>query len=241
MILLVPWPGMSTIESRGIDISRFGPSPMCSSMIVSVRWPLAPPVPSRLRSSATGPRASRCRRRGTSCPGWSSGRSPSGNASTVETFWQREDRDRDQEHDPEQQQRQDPAERSPGDAATSAGRAGRRRRCCRSARGGARRRRGLPVGLARPASPGWSRSRVRPGPLPVGRLRGSPGLRVVRGRDDLGGVVVVRRLRPAVQPVVLGRTRLGSLGAVRHAADATVQVVTDDRAPQPRCPRRTPG
>ena len=28
------------MESRGIDISRFGPAPVCSSMIVSVRWPL---------------------------------------------------------------------------------------------------------------------------------------------------------------------------------------------------------
>ena len=37
LILVVPWPGMSTSESRGIDISRFGPLPVCSSMIVSVR------------------------------------------------------------------------------------------------------------------------------------------------------------------------------------------------------------
>ena len=39
MILSVPWPGISTIESRGSDISSGGPSPVCSSMIVSVRSP----------------------------------------------------------------------------------------------------------------------------------------------------------------------------------------------------------
>ena len=51
-LLASPWPGIDTIESRGIDISRFGPEPVCRIMIVSVRWPAALPVPSSLRSSA---------------------------------------------------------------------------------------------------------------------------------------------------------------------------------------------
>ena len=42
LILLTPKPGISTRESRGIDISRFGPAPAWSSMIVSVRWPAKP-------------------------------------------------------------------------------------------------------------------------------------------------------------------------------------------------------
>ncbi len=39
LIFVVPWPGIATRESRGIDIKRFGPEPVCSSMIVSVRRP----------------------------------------------------------------------------------------------------------------------------------------------------------------------------------------------------------
>ena len=105
LTLLLPLPGMSTIESRGIDISRFGPAPMCSTMIVSVRWPLAPPVPSRLRSSVD--RSSRrvaaddeVRRAGLVVGTVAVGERVDGG-----DLLEREDRHRDQEHDPEQQQR----------------------------------------------------------------------------------------------------------------------------------------
>ena len=81
-----PWPGMATRESRGIDISRLGPSPVCRIMIVSVRCPAALPVPSSLRSSSErSPRESLPTIRYV-VPGWSAGRSPSGANSTLSTF-----------------------------------------------------------------------------------------------------------------------------------------------------------
>ena len=55
LILVVPWPGIGTSESRGIDISRVGPLPAWTSMMVSVRWPAALPVWSCLRCSAVRP------------------------------------------------------------------------------------------------------------------------------------------------------------------------------------------
>ncbi len=60
---------------------------MCISMIVSVRWPLAPPVPSFLRSSADRSLRESLPTTRYVVPGWSSGRSPPGNASTLETCW----------------------------------------------------------------------------------------------------------------------------------------------------------
>ena len=85
---MVPWPGMGTSESRGIDISRFGPSPVCSSMIVSVRWPAAPPVLSSLRSSAVRSARESLPTSKYVVPGWSPGRSPLGIASTLLTLFQ---------------------------------------------------------------------------------------------------------------------------------------------------------
>ena len=87
MILVVPWPGMSTIESRGIESSRFGPEPVCSSMIVSVRWPAALPVLSSLRSSLLSPARESLPTSRYVVPGWSPGRSPSGSQSTLSTWF----------------------------------------------------------------------------------------------------------------------------------------------------------
>ena len=86
LILVLPRPGMSTSESRGMESSMLGPSPVCSSMIVSVRWPTSPPVPSRLRSSLESPlRLSEPTRRYV-VPGCSSGRAPLGSMSTL-SIW----------------------------------------------------------------------------------------------------------------------------------------------------------
>ena len=76
LIFVVPWPGISTFESRGIDISTLGPLPVCSSMIESVRDPEV----SSLRASLPTRRYV--------VPGWSSGRLPSGVSSTFETLFQ---------------------------------------------------------------------------------------------------------------------------------------------------------
>src|SRR3546814_3346852 len=77
---------MSTIESLGIDISRLGPLPMCRIIIVSVRLPTSPPVPNRrLSSSLRSLRESLPTTRYV-VPSCTPGRSPSGNASTVETL-----------------------------------------------------------------------------------------------------------------------------------------------------------
>ncbi len=86
LILLVPLPGIGTMESRGIDISTLGPLPVCSTMIVSVRWPTSPPVPRSLRcSSVRSPRESLPTIRYV-VPGCSAGRSPPGSASTLSTL-----------------------------------------------------------------------------------------------------------------------------------------------------------
>ena len=76
---------MSTIESRGIESSRLGPEPVCSSMIVSVRPPPALPVLSSLRSSLLRPARESLPTRRYVVPGWSSGRAPSGSQSTFST------------------------------------------------------------------------------------------------------------------------------------------------------------
>ena len=79
---------MSTIESRGSESSRFGPDPVCSSMIVSVRLPPALPVLSSLRSSLVRPARESLPTRRYVVPGWSGGRSPSGSNSTFSMFVQ---------------------------------------------------------------------------------------------------------------------------------------------------------
>ncbi len=65
-----------------MDTSRFGPSPVCSSMMVSVRRPSALPVPSLRRCLAV--RSSRLSLPTSRYvdPGCSAGRSPPGSAST---------------------------------------------------------------------------------------------------------------------------------------------------------------
>ncbi len=88
LILVSPCPGTSTIESRGIDISRSGPDPVCSSMIVSVRCPTSPPVPSSLRSSSVRSSRESLPTRRYVVPSCSGGRSPLGEASTLSTLLQ---------------------------------------------------------------------------------------------------------------------------------------------------------
>ena len=87
LILVVPCPGIGTRESRGIDISRLGPEPVCSSMIVSVRWPAAPPVLSSLRSAGVRPARESLPTSRYVVPGWSPGRSPEGMASLTLVTW----------------------------------------------------------------------------------------------------------------------------------------------------------
>ena len=81
--MAVPCPGTSTSEARGIDISRFGPSPVCSSMMVSARAPSAPPVWSSCRSRFVNPSRLSLPTRRKVVPGCSGGREPSGSASTL--------------------------------------------------------------------------------------------------------------------------------------------------------------
>jgi len=81
-------PGTSTYESRGMDSMTFGPSPLLtwSRMIVSVRWPLAAPVPRSCCCACVRPsRLSEPTSRYV-VPGPSAGRAPLGSASTLATL-----------------------------------------------------------------------------------------------------------------------------------------------------------
>ena len=107
---MVPWPGTSTMESRGIDISMFGPEPVCSSMIVSVRRPSPLPTPyaelllagQALAAVAADQEVRRpgLRRRG-------GHRSASASTLSIST---RRQRDRDEEDQPQRQHDLEPAE-----------------------------------------------------------------------------------------------------------------------------------
>ena len=70
------------MESRGRLSSRFGPDPVCSSMIVSVRPPPASPVASSSRSSLDRSARESLPTRRYVVPGWSAGRSPPGSKAT---------------------------------------------------------------------------------------------------------------------------------------------------------------
>jgi hypothetical protein len=86
LILVTPYPGTSTMLSRGIDIRRSGPLPVCSSMIVSVRRPSPRPVPYSSCSLRVSPsRLSEPTSRYV-VPGWSDGRSSPGSVRTLSTW-----------------------------------------------------------------------------------------------------------------------------------------------------------
>ena len=76
------------MESRGIDISRFGPLPTCSTMIVSVRPPERWPALTTLRCSSVRSLARSLPTTRYVVPGCSSGRLPAGSASTLSTVVQ---------------------------------------------------------------------------------------------------------------------------------------------------------
>src|SRR6185436_3816612 len=86
LILVVPCPGTSTIESRGMDISRFGPEPVCSSMIVSVRRPSPLPTPYLSCCFRVSPSRESLPTRRYVVPDCAEGRSPLGVESTLSIF-----------------------------------------------------------------------------------------------------------------------------------------------------------
>src|SRR5689334_2519957 len=86
LIFVVPCPGTSTRESRGMDISRFGPEPVCSSMIVSVRRPSPLPTPYPSCCLRVRPWRESLPTRRYVVPDCEDGRSPLGVASTLSIF-----------------------------------------------------------------------------------------------------------------------------------------------------------
>ena len=239
--MVVPWPGMSTIESRGIDISTFGPLPVCSSMIVSVRWPWALPVPSALRSSALRPARESLPTRRYVVPGWPSGRAPSGSKATLSTLVHAKTGTATRKTTQSSSTTSSQRSRSAGGAC----RGRRRNRRTRRARGRAWAAGARPAAGGRAAGGAAGRTR-RPGAGAVaGDGRHDAGLVGARlPRHRAGGLVVgvlasCGALR-AVEPVVLGGPVRGtavSPGTISHVADATVQPCAPTRPPGPR---RTP-
>ena len=206
-----------------MESSRFGPEPVCSSMIVSVRPPAAPPVPSSLRSSLRQAlAASRCRRAGRSCPAGRTGRSPSGSKSTLSIVAPGPHRHGDQEDQPGQQDDQDVARPEPAALAAGLGRAAAGGDGRRGPRRGRRRRAAL---LGRAG--GWD-----------GITRVSSG----RGAEDVlacGRVgwpadpgLAALAVEPAVVGSVLGTAVPGTIGhgARRYRAghDRRRRLVTSD-------------
>ena len=220
-----------------MESSRSGPSPVCSSMIVSVRWPMSPtpPVPSRLLSAADRPlRLSEPTSRYV-VPGCASGRAPSGLDVDLVHGAHRPERHGDQEHDPGHQHEQDERGRSRrlrlglrGGGTDGAGRTSRRAH-----------RRAAPREVSRGARP----RRRRPGRSIRGSIRVGSGSRgpagVARGPGAASEVALA-----AVQPAVL-RSVLAGPGSVsptlRHGADGTVRHRAPDRR-RGACDRsRAPG
>ena len=170
-----------TIESRGIDISRLGPDPVCSSMIVSVRCPTSPPVPSSWRSSSVRSSRESLPTRRYVVPACSVGALAVGLGVDLVDLAPRPERHRDQEDQPDQEH---PLDHPEAEArAGAAGPPGWRGRS-RAARGSGRRAAGggwpLPEPrAAAPASPGSGRAAgCRPWGPPGSRRR--PGARLSR-------------------------------------------------------------
>ena len=188
--------------SRGGSTSTgSGPLPVCSSMIVSVRWPDALPVPSFLRSSGLRPARESLPTMRYVVPGWSAGRRPAGLEVDLVDLRPREQRHRHQPDDPQQQQ--DHSQREPEARPAAVDRRGGAREPGRARRRRGRRARGAAAAVA--GDPGRGSTLGRGGGPPA-----SPGSR--RGGADgapAGRVVVRRRLtRPAaVEPVVTRASR----------------------------------
>ena len=132
LTLVVPWPGIGTIVSRGIDMSRLGPDPVCSSMIVSVRCRDVAELLS-WRSSSVRPARESLPTRRYVVPGCSSGRLAVGLRVDLLDLGPRPERHGDQEDQPQQQHPLDHAEaepRPPPPRRRSAGRPGARPAAC---------------------------------------------------------------------------------------------------------------
>ena len=204
------------MESRGIDISRFGPLPVCSTMIVSVRPPERWPALTTLRCSAVRSLARSLPTTRYVVPGCSSGRLPAGSASTFSTVVHAQIgiAIRKTSHS----EQQDPQPPQPGPR--EAGPPGRPR----SWSGEAERCRAGPGGWR--AAP-WERPRASLGSRrrPTASLLGHHPGGVVRGP----GAALV-----AVEPVVLGGALTGtsvSPGTISHGDDRTVPPGGERRTP----------
>ena len=211
-----------------MESSRFGPEPVCSSMIVSVRPPAALPVLSALRSSLVRPARESLPTMRYVVPGWPDGSVALGLPGDLVDFAPGHHRHDHQVGQPEQQDDEDVA--GPEPAALAAARPwaaewGRREARAEAGSDGVVRRSWCRAG-------GWARiTRVSSGRGADGRSWRATG-RV--GSQVLGFATL------AVEPGVVGSV-LGTAvpGTIRHAHDATVRGMSnpaDIPAVQPALP-----